>query len=261
MPDIEATIVYSIDDGVKPVTETVGPGGRLRRRTGVDDRRRVSIADARARPHDLDREGFTLVEHPSRTNDYWNEECLRRVYYAEITERLQNLCHGARVEIFDHTLRSTRSLQQEEHHAREPVHLVHNDYTVRSGPWRLEAVLPEAVGRGRFAIIQVWRSLSDRVHNHALALCDAQSVAQEDLIPAERRHPNRVGEIYQLRFNPNHRWFYFSEMEPEEAVVFKVYDSSTDGRARFTPHTAFADPDAPMGAERESIEIRALVCW
>ena len=46
-------------------------------------------------------------------------------------------------------------------------------------------------------------------------------------------------------------------MTPEEAIVFKVYDSLQDGRARFTPHTSFEDPTTPVDAPpRESIEAR-----
>ena len=45
----------------------------------------------------------------------------------------------------------------------------------------------------------------------------------------------------------------------DEAIVFKVYDSEHDGRARFTPHTAFDDPTtAPGAAPRQSIEARAF---
>ena len=45
----------------------------------------------------------------------------------------------------------------------------------------------------------------------------------------------------------------------DEALVFKVYDSEKDGRARFTPHTSFDDPATPSGAPpRQSIEARAL---
>jgi hypothetical protein len=48
-------------------------------------------------------------------------------------------------------------------------------------------------------------------------------------------------------------------MRRDEALVFKVYDSEKDGRARFTPHTSFEVPDAPPGAPpRQSIEARAL---
>jgi hypothetical protein len=48
-------------------------------------------------------------------------------------------------------------------------------------------------------------------------------------------------------------------MRPDEALVFKVYESLQDGRARWTAHTAFKDPTAPPHARpRESIEIRTL---
>ena len=48
-------------------------------------------------------------------------------------------------------------------------------------------------------------------------------------------------------------------MTRDEALVFKVYDSEKDGRARFTAHTSFSDPTSPPNAApRESIEIRTL---
>jgi hypothetical protein len=48
-------------------------------------------------------------------------------------------------------------------------------------------------------------------------------------------------------------------MSRDEALVFKVYESETDGRARFTAHTSFDDPNSPPDAyARQSIEMRAL---
>ena len=88
---------------------------------------------------------------------------------------------------------------------------------------------------------------------------DARSLVPEDLLVAERRYPHRVGQTYRLKHNPNHRWFYFPEMRRDEALVFKVYDSETDGRARFTPHTSFVDPATPPGSSpRQSIEARTM---
>ena len=47
---------------------------------------------------------------------------------------------------------------------------------------------------------------------------------------------------------------------PIGALLLKCFDSKTDGRARFLPHTAFDDPTAPADAlPRESIELRTLV--
>ena len=81
----------------------------------------------------------------------------------------------------------------------------------------------------------------------------------EKRLVAERRYPHRVGQTYRLKYSPGHRWFYFPRMRRDEALVFKVYDSETDGRARFTPHTSFDDPGTPPGAPpRQSIEARAL---
>ena len=90
-------------------------------------------------------------------------------------------------------------------------------------------------------------------------MADAQTLDEQDLLIAERRYPGRVGQTYRLKYNPKHRWFYFPRMRRDEALVFKVYDSSKDGRARFTPHTSFDDPATPPGAPpRQSIEARAL---
>jgi hypothetical protein len=133
---------------------------------------------------------------------------------------------------------------------------VHNDYTEWSGLLPDEA---EKLLAHRFAIIQVWRAINLPIQSNPLAIADARSLAPEDLIRAERRYPHRVGETYRIRHNPAHRWFYFPEMRRDEALVFKVYDSAKDGRARFTAHSSFNDPNTPAGAPpRQSIEARTL---
>jgi hypothetical protein len=76
---------------------------------------------------------------------------------------------------------------------------------------------------------------------------------------SERRYPNRVGQTYVVIHNPKHKWYWLPQMRRDEALVFKVYDSEKDGRARWTAHTAFPDPTSPPNARpRESIEIRTL---
>jgi hypothetical protein len=166
------------------------------------------------------------------------------------------------VVIFDHTLRSGDEGEREAKLVREPVLSAHNDYTEWSGPQRVREFLPDeadALLERRFAIVQVWRAIDQPIDTHPLALADARSVAMDDLLVAERRYPTRVGQTYRLKHNPQHRWFYFPRMRRDEAIVFKVYDSLTDGRARFTPHTAFDDPATPPGAPpRQSIEARAF---
>jgi len=85
-------------------------------------------------------------------------------------------------------------------------------------------------------------------------------VAPADLMPSDLIYRDRIGETYSVTWNPAHRWFYLSGMTPDEALLVKCYESVTDGRARFAPHSAFTDPAAPPDAPlRESIELRTLV--
>ena len=210
----------------------------------------------------LDQHGFVLLDHKTAVTDFFDPAQLEAVYYPEV-ERLVRTASGAsRVVVFDHTLRTGDPDERQARRIREPVLWAHNDYTEWSGPQRVREILPTEAQRllqHRFAIIQVWRAINQRIQSNPLALVDARSVLPSDLLPAERRYPDRVGETYQLRYNPGHRWFYFPEMQRDEALVFKVYDSEKDGRARFTPHTSFEDPGTPAGAApRQSIEVRTF---
>jgi hypothetical protein len=167
--------------------------------------------------------------------------------------------------VFDHTLRSGSEPEREARQLREPVLSAHNDYTEWSGPQRVREVMggeAEGLLAGRFAIVQVWRPIVAVLESNPLAMADARSVAAADLLVAERRYPHRVGQTYRLKYSPAHCWYYFPRMRRDEAIVFKVYDSEQDGRARFTPHTSFDDPQTPSGAPpRQSIEARALAFW
>ena len=228
----------------------------------------MTIHDARGARNSLslDREGFVFVDHETEVEDFYDPHELETVYYPEIERLIKDHTGAHRVLIFDHTLRSGDEATQAEKHLREPVKVVHNDYTEWSGPQRVRDLLPAdeaaALLEGRVAVVQVWRPIRGPVLSSPLAICDARSVRSEDLIPAERHHKDRVGEIYQLAFNPGHRWCWFPRMQRSEALVFKCYDSCRDGRARFTAHGSFDDPDTPPDAPaRESIEVRTLAFW
>jgi hypothetical protein len=257
-------VPYTMDTGEKLVNETFGPNNIRRRRTGAEDYRRMSIQNGRplAGRLSLEENGFILVEHKTAVTDFFDTQQLESVYYPEVEQLIKKASGAARVVIFDHTLRSGDESEREARLIREPVLSAHNDYTEWSGPQRVRDLLPEeaeALLKHRFAIIQVWRAINKPIQANPLALCDARSIAPEDLMVAERRYPHRVGQTYRLRYNPAHRWFYFPEMRRDEALVFKVFDSERDGRARFTPHTSFKDPaSSPDAPPRQSIEARAL---
>ena len=261
---VTAGLQYTVDTGVKPVNETFGPGNIRRRTSGETEERPTAIRNGRPLKDELDLEvtGFEFVEHRTGVRDFFDAGELKRVYYPEVEALVKKVSGASRVVVFDHTLRSGDEAEREAKLVREPVLYVHNDYTEWSGPQRVRDLLPdEAEGllRHRFAIIQVWRAINQPIQSNPLAIADARSLAPGDLIRAERRYPNRVGETYRIRYNPEHRWFYFPQMRRDEALVFKVFESAKDGRARFTAHSSFVDPTTPAGAPpRQSIEARTL---
>jgi hypothetical protein len=211
----------------------------------------------------VDREGFALVRQRSRLENFYDEDQVRAVYYPECEHLLSDLTGAPRVVVFDHIVRN--AARSNEKGIKLPATAVHNDYTASSGPQRLRDLLPREAAellRHRFAIINVWRPLRGPVLDSPLGVCDARTIAPGDLVPNARIYPNRRGEIQAVKFNSAHRWYYFSAMQPEEALMLKCYDSAADGRARFTAHSAFLDPTAPSNsAPRESIETRALVLF
>lgn len=84
-------------------------------------------------------------------------------------------------------------------------------------------------------------------------------MAPADLVRTDHHLTNRVGEIYDLTHNPARRWYYAPEMTSEEVLLIKGWDSLHDGRARFTPHTAFPLPNQEGAPAREGIEERTIV--
>ena len=160
----------------------------------------------------------------------------------EVEQLVKAATGASRVVIFDHTVRIEEAGQRDERAVRAPVRVVHNDYTVRSGPQRVRDLFDADDAKTvllhhRFAVVNVWRSIGAPVETTALAIADAQSIAPADFVATDLVFPDRTGEIYQVAYSPNHRWFYFPKMRRNEALLLKCYDSATDGRARFTAHT------------------------
>jgi hypothetical protein len=264
-PDtIEASVNYLLNTGETPYTYSGGPGSTEVRSGGTPDPHRVVMHNGRgdAGRFVLDRDGFRFIRHDTKVADFFDEAEVRQVYYAEMEALVKAETGASRVVVFDHTLRTADDDFREKLKIREPVQRVHNDYTEWSGPQRVRDLLPQeadALLQRRFAVVQVWRPIWLPVESFPLAICDARSMRPEDFVVSERRYPNRVGQTYAITYNPEHHWYWFPRMRRDEAIVFKVYDSLQDGRARWTAHTAFDDPTSPSDARpRESIEIRTL---
>jgi hypothetical protein len=264
---VRAELNYLAPGTVRPRTYTYDPPAGTPRSTVVNEPRTLFIADARPilRDVSLDEEGFALVRRQSRVADFYNEQEVRSVYYPEAEHVLKEATGADRVFIFDHTVRR-RVPGGEDRRAeqpRQPVPRVHVDHTETSGPQRVRDLLPDEADdllRGRVQIINIWRPIRGPLLDTPLAVCDAATVKPEQLVASDLVYPTRVGETYSVMYDSANRWFYVPRMRADEALLLKCYDSRSDGRARFAPHSAFTDPTTPADAPpRESIEIRALV--
>ena len=269
---VEAELSYHVPTGEKPAIYVAPPGQGEHDRASRYQTRRVRIQDTRpiADQLSLDEQGFALARQHTAVTDFYDDDQVRAVFYPEIERLVKQATGAAKVVIFDHTIRvdggAATADRVAEKGARRPVRTVHNDYTDRSGPQRVRDLIEEdeqeAWLNGRFAVINVWRSIAGTVETAPLAVADARSMAPDDFVPADLVYQDRVGEIHEVAHNPAQRWYYVPRMSADEALLLKCFDSATDGRARFTAHTAFDDPTTPADAQpRESIEIRTLVLF
>lgn len=267
-PAVTATLQFTAKAGPAPVALVKAPGSGPDERVGTFEEHQAVIRDGRpiADRLDLDREGFELLRHPTAVKDFYDDDEVRRVYYPEMEALVRQATGASRVIVFDHTIRVDDSGTQAVRKVRAPVRNVHNDFTLRSAPQRVRDLLPPdetemRLGK-RYGSINVWRPIRGPVLTAPLAICEYRSIADGDLIAAERRYQDRIGGVYHLAYNPDQRWYYFPRMERDEVVLLKCFDSLTDGTARWTAHGAFTDPNTPPGAPpRESIEIRTLMFY
>jgi hypothetical protein len=267
LPFVTAELNYLAPTSGKPRTYAFDPPPGEPKSTNLPEPHQIPIFDGRliVENFSLDREGFELVRHPTAVKNFYDEAEIKRVYYPAVEAFMRATLKADRVVIFDHTVRKRVDGAADIRGGgpRQPATRVHVDQTLTSGPNRVREHVPEEAEellKGRVQVINLWRPIRGPVRDAPLAMADGTTVAPEDLIASDLIYPNRRGETYSVKYNPDHRWFYFPEMTADEALLLKCYDSATDGRTRFGPHTAFVDPTTPPDTPaRESIEIRALV--
>ncbi len=149
-----------------------------------------------------------------------------------------------------------------------PARFIHIDSSDPTAKGFAERSKPQDVDRPvrRYCHYNVWRVLSAPPQDVPLAVCDARSFTKKDLVEADAvfdvpGQPEWGFEGYVVRYDPGHRWVYWSNMTRDEALVFKTNESDP-ALAHHVPHSAFDDPGCPDGAEpRASIEMRACCYW
>lgn len=244
----------------------------------------VDIRDGRQALGDLDYEscGFTLLNHSSAVDDWRSEDELIRVHVPEIEALALAFSGCDKAVVFQPLIRSPQTAASHEDYA--PIEAVHSDFTsdyrdmVRQPdrPYRnfLEPMLARAglcrddvVQAEHILLLQFWRNIGAHYPDRPFALCDAATAPRSELY--SMLVPEYGGE--QLEFetfigtvpeNPaSQHWYTFPGLGIDEVIAFRTYDSRCDeqGRAFWTPHSAFSDPNATApAAARESLEMRVL---
>lgn len=282
---VEAEIAY-VAPGSFINRRFVAPG--VEHNTGRYEAHRVKVRDGRplASHFTLDTHGFVLCDHRSAVRDFFDRSAVDAVYPGEVAEAVRKLTGATRVATLGWMARTSGDLSR---FARPASGYTHSggvqppageahvdtapDRADRMARATYERVFPGGKGYSRYIFSSFWRAFSDPPQDVPLAVCDARSVRPDegttntmfivDQLPDEATMlgpmPNEdsVPGAAIFHFSPAHRWWYFSNMTRDEALLVKFHDSDRT-RALRTPHTAFHDPSFPDAKTRCSIEFRTV---
>ncbi len=269
--DVKASLTFAVPQDSKPYFKSSALTGGAPEIFFKTEDCMVDIRNMRPVAGDLslDRQGFVLLKNKTSIDDLYDDGAIERDYNREIVELLKDYTGADRAVIFDHTRRSDNNEGAANPDGpRGPADRVHVDYTPLSGPVRArDAMGGDDYDRvmkngGRVVQINVWRPISGPVKRTPLALADAQSIKAEEMLATDQIFPDRVGEIYQVAHSPDQIWYWAPQMERDEILLIKGWDSEEDDQTRYSAHGAFRLPGQnPEDPPRESIETRTYVIF
>jgi hypothetical protein len=272
-PDINRRFVSA---GVEVNTGTYGPYP-------------MTIRDGRTiREHfSFDRQGFQLLDAPTAIADFHDKVEVEAKYQDEVCEHVKKALGADFVAAQGWMLRTSGAIPDKGPDGEGKPYRHYGGLQPAAGEVHIDTepgrqlkyaqrfydrVRPDGPGFKRFIMTSFWRAFSPPPQDCPLAVCDAGSVRDDegtpnvlwvvDKIPEGDAMFAPMDDDAQLaaaifRHNPDHRWWYFSRMERDEALLFKFHDSDRSVGWR-VPHTAFWDSSFPDARMRESIECRTI---
>jgi len=261
---VEGEIEFLVPGPAKPFAYNYDPGATALPESASFERRTVVLQDVRYHgAPSMDMHGATLLRRPTAVRDLYDPDEITRRYYPEAAQIIASSVGARRVVVFDHNVRRGAGLPVHPG-SRNPVQHAHTDFTPRSARRRLSDVLGETIsdsGTGHFAQINLWRPIRGPLRDSPLAICDGATVSRRCLRATDLLYPDRTGEIFYLAHSTRQRWYFASDMDPDEIWLIKNFDSRPRGRV--APHSAFSPASAgPRDVlPRESIEVRAFALF
>ena len=211
LPSVRAKLNYTVDNGKEPDYYFYDPDPSVQLNPPGTDIHEVPIFDAWSIKADIsaDREGFEHHAFDPSFQQFDDDEAVKKAFYDQIIAFVKEHTGAARVVVFDHTIRKRlpADLSAQTTVQRPAVMLVHSDYTIASGPQRVRDVLPteaDALLDRRVAFYNVWKPLTSPVEELPLAMCDATTHADDDMLRMNLKYSERTGEIYVMRHSPEH---------------------------------------------------------
>ncbi len=241
----------------------------------------VKIYDARREAElSWQTNGFELQVLPSRVENWADRAQTDAVHYDEVSRWARRESGCEKVLFFPGLLRNPAAEAESPDFA--PIQAAHSDYTESYGDMIADPdhpyhrVLAPSMARAgvsaadlqsvsRVLTLQLWRNVGPALMDYPLAFCDARTVPRAQLFPLRVETYGGVetqfdafGLLRTMGGDAN-RWYTFPQMQPDEVVVFRAFDSEcvTTGAPFWTPHCAFRDPHS-AGVARSSIEMRAI---
>jgi hypothetical protein len=282
---VETQIVY-VEPGSFINRRFVAPG--VEHNTGSYKPHAVRVRDARpiANHFTLDTHGFALSRYASAVYDFFDKDEVDRVYPDEVAAAVKAMTGATRVATMGWMVRTSGDLSRfkrptagytHKGGVQPPAGEAHVDTAPdradRVAQMNYARVFPDGKGYSRYIYASFWRAFSQPPQDTPIAVCDARSVRPDegstntlfivDKLPDEATmlgpmpNEDEVPGAAIFHYNPAHRWWYFSNMTRDEALLIKFHDSD-HSRAWRTPHTAFRDPSFADAKPRSSIEVRTV---
>jgi hypothetical protein len=269
---------------VQTTIDYLVPTSRINRRfwapgkefnTGVYAPYPVTIRNARlAGPFTLDEHGFCLGQHHSGISDWESSYRPDSPYAAQVCEVAMRLSGADVVVPMSGMVRTSGPTSAT---VQPPAAEAHVDFTQSSAARIAETIYrkahPNGPGYQRFIAFSLWRALSPPPQDMPLALCEGGSVRDDegthntkvdvteiptgDALYAPIAGEENMAAATIFHYSPGHRWWYFRDMQADEVIFIKFYDSD-HSKAWRCPHTAFRDTSCVNAIPRRSIEFRAI---
>ncbi|WXC64878.1 hypothetical protein SNK03_010689 [Fusarium graminearum] len=220
------------------------------------DEHTMEIKNVRGRESefDLDKNGFSYVLYQPKERPGHDVQSPDHPYMKEISEFLKSYLGAQDVTPYD---ANTRKVGDPEF--LQASLYAHVDHSIPNCKWRVQQLMAEKGKQmpKRWELINIWVPIKGPVRGSPLAVCDYQTVCRDDLVAVDSVFPHRVMEVYHVKHNPSHQWYYMEDQNVDDLLILKSWDSQED-KACCCIHTAII-PDPQVKTVRESIEIRFIV--